>query len=322
MKRHLILLLILINPLILRAQTDKDGCEDHPLISRYPGSVIEYCNSNNFIEYAIATGPETGYREIDSWEHVSGKQTRIYYSITGEKTVTEVYQNYLSALQTEEFTMIANKLHPERNVSREVGGNTWLVTFYRANPFPSNEGIKINQGSGTMGGTFYITANRENIYITISGKRYSDDETVVLLDVLETEEIEDDLITVNADYIADELFSNGKIALDGILFDYNEETIKDESIPLLNEIAAFLNEHQTVVIFVVGHTDMTGNVDYNMSLSDRRAKAVVHYLETEHHINADRLLPYGVGPLAPVGTNITDTGRTKNRRVELVLKSR
>ncbi|NBC27603.1 MAG: OmpA family protein [Bacteroidetes bacterium] len=273
------------------------------------------------MEYRVATGPETGYRQISDWTDVAGKHSRIYYSIKGQITATEVYQNYLTAFRGGKFSLLANKLHPERNVSNDVGGNTWLVTFYRANPFPSNSGIKINQGSGTMGGTFYIAAKKDNIYMAISGKRYSDQETVVLLDVLETDEMDDNLITVNADYIADEIFSKGKVALQGILFDFNDATIKEESAPLLSEIAAFMDAHPSVVIFVVGHTDMTGNVDYNINLSQRRAQAITDYLISQHQIGSERLLPYGIGPLAPTKTNQTETGREQNRRVELVVQS-
>ncbi|MBK7971465.1 MAG: OmpA family protein [Bacteroidetes bacterium] len=322
MKKATFMLLNLFLAVTLFAQTDKSGCADHPLINRFPGAVIEYCDIKNHSEYAIATGPETGYRTIEKWVNVSGKQTRIYYSLKGDKIVSEVYQNYLTALKNSEFNLLANKMHQERNISKEVGGNSWLGSLYRANPFPTNAGIKINMGSGTMGGTFYIAGSKQNVYIVISGKRYSDNETVVLLDILETQEMEDNLIKINADFIADKLFKEGKVALNGILFDFNKATIKDESKPLVDEIAKFLKANPTVIIFVVGHTDMTGEVQYNIDLSDRRAKAVKEYLITQHQIAEGRLLPYGVGPLAPADNNTTESGKEKNRRVELVLKSK
>lgn len=322
MKKTAITLLNLILTVALFAQTDKSGCEDHPVITRYPDAVIEYCDTKNYSEFSIATGPETGYRTISEWTNVSGKQTRIYYSLEGDKIVAEVYQNYLTALKKSDFSLLANKMHQERNVSIDIGGNTWLTSFYKSNPFPSNVGIKINQGSGSLGGTFYIAAKKGNVYLTISGKRYSDNETVVLLDVLETKEMEDNLITVNADFIAEKLFEEGKIALQGIHFDHNKTTIKDESKPLLDEIAVFLKQNPTVVIFVVGHTDMTGAVQYNIELSSKRAKAVTEYLVNQHQIASNRLLPNGVGPLAPMDNNTSETGKAKNRRVELVLKSK
>ncbi len=322
MKKQITTILLVLLTANVFAQADKAGCEDHPVISRYPGAVIEYCNIKNFSEFAIATGPETGYRKIDKWVNVSGKQTRIYYTIKGDKIVTEVYQNYLSALQKGSFKLLANKVHQERNVSKEVGGNTWLTTFYKANPIPTTSNINIEKGSSTVGGTFYMAAQKGNIYIAISGKRYTNNETVVLLDIIETKEMKDDLILVNADFIADQLFKQGKIALQGVLFDHNKATIKDESKPLLAEIAKFLKQNPTAIIFVVGHTDMTGGVAYNIDLSAKRAKAVTDYLVSQHRIATSRLLPHGVGPLAPVNTNSTESGKAKNRRVELVLKSK
>lgn len=321
MKTTVITLLFLFSSAVAVAQTDQTECQDHSIITRYPGAEIVYCDTKNYSEYGIAIGPETGYRTIDEWINVSGNQTRIYYSIKGDVIVNEVYQNYLTALNNGDFSLLANKMHQESNVSKEVGGNTWLITFYRANPFPSNVGILINAGSGTMGGTFYIAGKKDNIYLIVSGKRYSDNETVILLDVLETQEMEDNLISVNADYIAEMLFSEGKVALQGILFDHNQATIQNESIPILEEISTFLKEHPATEIFVVGHTDMTGEVQYNIDLSGRRAKAVTDYLITQHQIASNRLLPHGVGPLAPADNNRTDSGRAKNRRVELVLKS-
>src|SRR5690606_17400507 len=99
-------------------------------------------------------------------------------------------------------------------------------------------------------------------------------------------------------------------------------TIKEESKPLLEEIAKFLKANPSVVIFVVGHTDMTGQVQYNIDLSSLRAKAVTEYLINHHQIVNNRLLPHGVGPLAPVDNNSSESGKAKNRRVELVLKSK
>jgi len=322
MKTTILVSLNIFLIVVLFAQSDISDCEDHPLISRYPGAIIEYCETKNFSEFAVATGPETGYRTIDEWTHVAGKQTRIYYSLKGDKIVSEVYQNYLTALKKTEFYLLANKMHQERNVSKDIGGDIWLNTFYKSNPFPSNAGIKINMGSGSVGGTFYLAAKKGNVYVAVSGKRYSDNETVVLLDVIETQEMEDNLITVNADFIADKLFQEGKVALQGILFDHNKSTIKEESEPLLEETAKFLKANPTVVLFIVGHTDMTGEVQYNIDLSNERAKAVSGYLIDHHQIATGRLWPYGVGPLAPVDNNTSETGKAKNRRVELVLKSK
>ena len=71
-------------------------------------------------------------------------------------------------------------------------------------------------------------------------------------------------------------------------------------------------------LFVIGHTDMTGSLEHNLGLSQRRAQAVVKALTTTHGVPASRLQAKGLGPLAPVATNSTAAGRQRNRRVEFV----
>jgi len=88
----------------------------------------------------------------------------------------------------------------------------------------------------------------------------------------------------------------------------------------LGEIGKLLKANPALKLYVVGHTDAVGAVAYNKDLSEKRAAAVVQYLVRQHGIAADRLVPAGVGPLAPVATNATEEGRAKNRRVELVVR--
>jgi outer membrane protein OmpA-like peptidoglycan-associated protein len=73
-------------------------------------------------------------------------------------------------------------------------------------------------------------------------------------------------------------------------------------------------------LFVVGHTDITGAIAYNRSLSEARARAVVKALVGDYRIDAARLEGYGVGPLVPTAANASADGRAKNRRVELVAR--
>jgi OmpA family len=114
------------------------------------------------------------------------------------------------------------------------------------------------------------------------------------------------------------LDADGKIALYGILFDFDKDVIKPESKPALDEIAALLNGKPDLKVKIVGHTDNQGMADYNLNLSKRRAASVVAALTGPYGIAADRLASEGMGASQPVDTNDTDAGRAKNRRVELV----
>ena len=71
-------------------------------------------------------------------------------------------------------------------------------------------------------------------------------------------------------------------------------------------------------LFIVGHTDNVGLLEFNLSLSQRRADAVVNILLSEYGVDNKRLHSAGIGPLSPVASNKTEAGRAKNRRVELV----
>jgi len=103
-----------------------------------------------------------------------------------------------------------------------------------------------------------------------------------------------------------------------INFDTDKATIKPESEPALQEINKLLSNNPNLKVFIVGHTDNVGGVDYNMKLSQARADAVVKALTTKYKVNPQSLKAYGVGQLAPVAPNKTGEGRAKNHRVELV----
>ena len=114
------------------------------------------------------------------------------------------------------------------------------------------------------------------------------------------------------------LKATGHVTVEGIFFDTGKAEVKAESTPALEQVARLLATDTSLKLWVVGHTDAVGKLDDNMKLAQARAEAVVAVLTTKHGVAATRLKGYGVGPLAPVGTNDTDDGRTKNRRVELV----
>ncbi len=123
---------------------------------------------------------------------------------------------------------------------------------------------------------------------------------------------------VSVDNLADVITKTGHIAIYDILFDTGKSEIKGESADALKNIAEYLNANADKQYFVVGHTDNVGNFEANINLSTERAKAVVNALIMDTGVKAEQLIPYGVGPIAPVATNTTDKGKAKNRRVEIV----
>ncbi len=100
-----------------------------------------------------------------------------------------------------------------------------------------------------------------------------------------------------------------------VLFDVDKHTLKNRAQRDLDRLLLLLREYPEMQVEISGHTDSTGNFNHNMSLSDRRASAVLRYLH-QHDVGHDRMIASGHGPTQPVASNGTMEGRQLNRRVE------
>lgn len=108
-----------------------------------------------------------------------------------------------------------------------------------------------------------------------------------------------------------------------ILFAFDSADLSAEAKGSLTDIAAIIARAPEGQVRVVGHTDAKGSDDYNMELSQRRAKAVTEFLEGAD-ISAERLTTEGRGEAEPLAENEVNgednpEGRAKNRRVEFVM---
>lgn len=104
-----------------------------------------------------------------------------------------------------------------------------------------------------------------------------------------------------------------------ITFDVNQAAINSNFYPVLNSVTKVGKEFEQTLIDVAGHTDSTGTVAYNMDLSQRRARSVAQYLQSQG-ITPARIYAEGYGPNYPIADNGTTQGRAENRRVEIALK--
>ncbi|HSM05297.1 MAG TPA: OmpA family protein [Longimicrobiales bacterium] len=107
-----------------------------------------------------------------------------------------------------------------------------------------------------------------------------------------------------------------EIILEGVTFETSSATLTPNSRTILNRVAESLLGNPDVRVRVVGHTDSTGPLQFNMDLSQQRAESVVEYLQSRG-VPASQLEALGVGPEDPVAPNDTAEGRQQNRRVEL-----
>ena len=114
------------------------------------------------------------------------------------------------------------------------------------------------------------------------------------------------------------LFATNSSTL-SILFATNSSTLSDASKSALRNLATSLNQNPGTDIKIVGHTDNTGNVDYNQTLSEKRAKSVFDYLMVDQGVSSKRMTYEGKGIHEPVADNSTVEGRALNRRVEILI---
>ena len=294
-------LLLLLTPVILIAQRpDVAGAKDHPLITRYPGTTITNYKVNEFDEFNLPLGrvnaAGTGFVKS---QKVEGKVTQIYYEYPDGRSLLEVYRNYEEALKKSGFAVLFAcegeqgcgfgilKLLPQR--SDQWGGAHRQLS------------AKLSRAAGEV----YVSLHLNN-------------RNGVQLDVIEPKPMDAGLVTVDAAFLGNEISRNGHIAVYGILFDSGKSEVKPESDSALAEIAKLMAKNPELKLYVVGHTDATGNIKSNMDLSQRRAEAAVKVLTGKLGVAAARLQAWGDGPTAPVATNRTEEGRAKNRRVELV----
>jgi outer membrane protein OmpA-like peptidoglycan-associated protein len=105
-----------------------------------------------------------------------------------------------------------------------------------------------------------------------------------------------------------------------LYFDFGKATLQARSFPLLDQVANLVAHHPEIfTLGIEGHTDDRGSLEYNRGLSLRRAGTVRDYL-VKKGIEPDRLEARGFGEERPIQTNLTQEGRTANRRVEFVIE--
>ena len=295
---------------------DIQGSKDHPLITRFSGSEIIAYEAKAFDEYRLVLGPparDANNNVVPSKsKDLEGKITRILYKCPKGRATLEVYRNYEKALKGAGCNILFA-------CAKNQCGSLFKYTVPKSLHRYAMEG----------GDVRYLAAKLSrkvmDIYISIYIVEHTlmndfMNHPMVQLDIIEMEPMEEELVTVDANAMADDIARAGHVALYGIYFDTNQATVKPESGPTLSEIAKLLQQNPPMKLYVVGHTDSTGGFDYNMDLSERRAQAIVKALVSDYGVAANRLTPKGVGFLAPVASNNVEEGRAKNRRVELVLE--
>lgn len=146
--------------------------------------------------------------------------------------------------------------------------------------------------------------------------RYMDNQEQAFRDELITEQANHEIEIQRVQQDTIKLVLNNEVS-----FDNNSSLVKPTFHRTLNKMAQVLNKYPESEITVVGHTDSVGTEAYNQSLSLKRAESVKRYFGASG-VASYRMSTDGRGESEPRATNVNKEGRSLNRRVEILVKSK
>ena len=313
---------------------DVKGGKDHPLLKRYEGSTLLWYEQKNYdalklalecIVFDYGEGKMKPFKKLE----VEGRKTTLFYNLPAGTGTLEGVRQYENELKEKGFDILFRASGDE--VEKNKGDNLAMEVYGMTSENTNRDHPQIMAMQGVDKTKSHYLATRlarpeGDVFCSVWSFEASwtaatlkapEKSTVVRVDICEVKPMEQKMVLVKAEEMASQIALNGKVALYGILFDTDKATIRPDSEATLAEISKLLQDKPDLRVLVVGHTDTEGSFEYNRSLSQRRADSVVADL-TGKGISKERLFPVGISFASPVATNVTEEGRAKNRRVELV----
>jgi OmpA-OmpF porin, OOP family len=302
--------------------TEMAGANDHPMVSRYAGSVLHNATQENFVALRVPGGPgrfgASDKLVFDKFTAVEGRVSSYFYIQLKERSALEVFRNYQAALLQAGFTTLYAcemrdcdlALIKEAFAKEVVQPRKWADGISPASSIDRDVRF-VSAKANRNGADVFVM-----VFVAEPNSIWQAPVAVVL--VAEPAAMEAGKVVISTDKLQRGLADEGKITLYGLYFDTAKAEVKPESKPQLAEMAKLLQANKALKVLIVGHTDNQGTVDANLALSQKRAEAVVAALVADHKIDAARLRARGVANFSPVTSNGSEAGRAKNRRVELV----
>jgi outer membrane protein OmpA-like peptidoglycan-associated protein len=300
-----IILFAVLSGLPFSAQAQgRAALTDHPLVSPYEGSEIRRKDVKEFDAYNAFMGTDESGK-VPTGLELEGRVTLLFYTKPKDRSILEVFRNYETAVEAAGGTILYTCDQEKYECVKAYAGPT-LQKFSGLHAISNTNGryllAQFDEGEQTA-------------YVAIAvGQSFTD------VHVIEVKKMDEGMVSLDAAALGQGLDTRGYVIVEGIYFDTDKATLKENSASALAEIAKLLSERAELSVWVVGHTDSEGSFAHNQALSENRARAVVTELATNYGISRERMEGHGVGPLAPQASNRDDGGRAKNRRVVLVAR--
>ncbi len=329
-------------------KADMAGAKDSPLIGRFAGSFIVSQDNRDFDELRLPLGPLKAIADKakrDTHNNVvyepaqskvlEGRRSHIVYVLPENVSPLQAVRNYQNDATAKGGKTLFECKSPDcggdGTRSSEGGGGDQSLAMLLT-PEDKIKDKAFTNGScaqtGRTGEQRYAALElpKNNAFVSVLayslvGGNYCkalENRTIVVVDALELKAMEQKMVTVKAEEMAQSITTTGHVALYGLYFDSGKADVKPESKDTLDQIAKLLSTSPALKLLVVGHTDNVGEFAANTDLSKRRADAVIAVLASQYKADRKRLTPVGVSFASPVAPNTSEDGKAKNRRVELV----
>ncbi len=253
-------------------------------------------------------GPEINSPLEDLFFNIPASSEFAYYSRGVSETNTDIFRVKLPIIKNPEPWVTVRGKIIDKTTGQPLGAK---IVYER---LPDGKGVGIAQ-SNPETGEYEIRLPAGHLY----GLRAEADGKLSESQNLDTRDIKADQVidkNFNLDPIAvATIAENVTIVLNNVFFDFDKATLKSESFPELNRVVTLMTDKPTMQIEISGHTDTSGPEQYNLGLSERRAKAVMKYF-SDKGVPKDRMTVLFFGETKPTESNETKEGRKKNRRVE------
>jgi outer membrane protein OmpA-like peptidoglycan-associated protein len=254
-------------------------------------------------------GPEINSPLQDLFFNIPAESEFAYYSRGVTETNTDIFRVKLPILRSPEpWVTVKGKL-----VDGETGKPIGAKIIYERLPDGTELGIA---QSNPETGEYEIKLPAGHLY----GVRAEAKDHISENQNLDLRNITSDMVIQNKDFSLQpirvaRIDEQATITLNNIFFDFDKAELRPESFPELDRLVLLMKERPAMRVEIDGHTCDIGDEQYNMGLSERRAKAVQKYIIGKG-IDASRVAVQFFGETKPAVENTNRETRRKNRRVE------
>ena len=261
------------------------------------GYMVRLLQSENITRIVLATnGPGTANVLMDNGDIFSGElmleQFQVAPDVISQLTISK---SKVNAIQFNAHKMVLNE-YSKLSLS-EMDGDGDGVTDDLDQCLNSPWGYEVDQNGCST-----------DPNLAKSGNPFDQDNDGVINDMDQCPDTPQGII----------VDSRGCSVIKPVLFEFDAYNLKRKFFSSLDLVVTMLNKNPSMKIQIQGHTDNIGSTEYNMDLSEKRARVVKRYL-IDKGIDAARISTMGFGYTQNRASNNTAPGRAQNRRAEIVL---